>query len=194
MSYTYRHLPHWVPEHAPVFVTWRLANSLPLLPDSHWNNSSSFVASLSSHDDPLDQPRTGPLWLQDPCIAAIVANALIHAESARRLYTLHAWVVMPNHVHAIFTPLTQLSTIMQYLKSRTARAANRLLHRTGQPFWQDESFDHWIRNTDELHALIAYVESNPVKAHLAPSITQYPFSSASSSGTGHRLPWPVAPR
>jgi hypothetical protein len=44
--------------------------------------------------------------------------------------------------------------------------ANRILGRTGSAFWQDESFDHWIRSVEELRYLIEYVKNNPCKAGL----------------------------
>ena len=44
--------------------------------------------------------------------------------------------------------------------------ANQILGRTGKPFRQDESFDHWVRSGEQLQELIAYVEGNPVKASL----------------------------
>jgi putative DNA methylase len=47
-----------------------------------------------------------------------------------------------------------------------------VLGRTGV-FWQDESFDHWIRNGRELESLIAYVEGNPTAAGLK----NWPWSS-----------------
>ena len=38
--------------------------------------------------------------------------------------------------------------------------------RTGQPFWQNESYDHWVRVRDELDKIVGYVEENPVAAGL----------------------------
>jgi len=85
---------------------------------------------------------------------------------------------MPNHVHVVFEPHTALPTIMRWLKGRTSRQANRRLGRTGMPFWQDESFDHWIRSDEELNDIIAYVENNPVKAGLIEVREHWPWSSA----------------
>jgi hypothetical protein len=59
-----------------------------------------------------------------------------------------------------------------------SRVANRVLGRTGLPFWQDESYDHWIRSSDELQEIIVYVENNPVKAGLAEAAEHWPWSSA----------------
>jgi REP element-mobilizing transposase RayT len=80
----------------------------------------------------------------------------------------------------IVKPMESLSTIMRWLKGRTARVAHRILGRTGQRFWQDESFDHWIRNDDELQGLIEYVENNPVKAGLVETKENWRWSSATS--------------
>jgi REP element-mobilizing transposase RayT len=62
-------------------------------------------------------------------------------ERERRFYDLPAYVVMPNHVHLLIRPLVPLPEITRWLKGSTARRANLVLGRTGQPFWQDESFD-----------------------------------------------------
>ena len=164
MAFTRRHLPHWIPGDTAVFVTWRLAGSVP---------------PCAGHDERSDRTRSGPVWLQDPRVASVVGSALIYGETVRRFYQLHAWVVMPNHVHAIFRPSVAMPTIMRWLKGRTGRVANQILDRTGTPFWQDESFDHWVRSAEELGDLIEYVENNPVKAGLVEAKEQWPWSSAS---------------
>ncbi len=85
---------------------------------------------------------------------------------------------MPNHIHVILEPRIPLADILRWLKGRTGRVANRLVGRTGKPFWQDESFDHWVRSEAELQELIGYVEGNPVKAKLVEAEDQWPWSSA----------------
>lgn len=139
--YWHRRLPHWVPENSAVFVTWRLAGSKP-----------------------PPAPATGPRWLGQPRIAAILAQALLHGESVRRSYDLFGWVVMPNHVHVVMTPVSSLPEIMRWLKAAAANRANALLGRTGTPFWQREYFDRWIRSAEQLESVIAYVEDNPVRS------------------------------
>jgi len=64
------------------------------------------------------------------------------------------------------------------LKGYTAREANRILGRTGQHFWQEESFDHWSRDEDEFFRIIAYIENNPVKAGLVTRPEDWQWSSA----------------
>ncbi|MDQ2945499.1 MAG: transposase [Acidobacteriota bacterium] len=88
-------------------------------------------------------------------------------------YQLRAWVIMANHVrvllnhvHVLFLPLISASRLLQSLKGYTARQANLLLGRTGQKFWQAESYDHWVRDDKEMERISAYIENNPVKAGL----------------------------
>jgi REP element-mobilizing transposase RayT len=161
MSFYRRRLPHWIPEQSIVFVTWRLAGSVDT-----------------------------PSRLLDAQIAAVVANALQHGQAVRHFYHLHAWVIMPDHVHVLWEPRIDLASIMRWLKGRTSRVANRILGRTGLPFWQDESFDHWVRSTEELRDLVDYVEGNPVKAGLAETAAQWPWSSAWQTTETDRLPHP----
>jgi REP element-mobilizing transposase RayT len=120
----------------------------------------------------------GPHWLSDPQVAQEVAQAIRCRESQRRLYDLVAWVVMPNHVHLLILPRVALPRITHWIKGRTAREANLLLGRSGGPFWQDESYDHCVRNEKEICRIVAYIEENPVSAGLAASPEDWPWSSA----------------
>ncbi|MGA8598490.1 MAG: hypothetical protein WB676_27550 [Bryobacteraceae bacterium] len=64
------------------------------------------------------------------------------------------------------------------MKGYTAREANRVLRRTGEPFWQCESYDRWIRNQQELERVWKYIEHNPVRAGLVVNPEEYRWSSA----------------
>jgi putative transposase len=70
-----------------------------------------------------------------------------------------------------------LAAIMHSLKSYTANRANVLLGREGA-FWQDESYDHWVRDIDELERIVNYIRGNPVRAGLCESPQAWRFSSA----------------
>jgi putative transposase len=120
----------------------------------------------------------GPLWLKDERVAKLVVDALHHGQEQLGLYELMAFALVANHVHLLIEPNCPLSKITRTLKGFTARQGNTILGRTGQPFWQDEWFDHWVRNRDELNRTIRYIERNPVSAGLAQSIEVYPWSSA----------------
>ncbi len=87
---------------------------------------------------------------------------------------------MPNHIHAIVRPINNwtLSAITQSWKIKIARAANQILGKTGQRFWQPESFDRVIRDDDEMRRVRRYIRRNPVKAGLCAKEKDWKWSSA----------------
>jgi REP element-mobilizing transposase RayT len=85
---------------------------------------------------------------------------------------------MANHVHLLIRPKITPDHLLKSLKGASARFANRLLGRTGEPFWQKESYDHWVRNQSEFEKIRAYIENNPVRAGLVRSPQDFPRSSA----------------
>jgi REP element-mobilizing transposase RayT len=175
-----RRLPHWLPEHTDIFVTCRLFGSLPRPSAEVLAKENTSHTTFRQWNESLDRCEAGPTWLGDHRVATVVRDALLHGERTRHDYALHAWVIMPNHVHAVIQPRVPVSKIMQWIKQATARRGNQILGRTGEPFWQDESYDRWIRSDLELENAIAYVERNPVTAGLAEQPGQWPWSSASA--------------
>ena len=125
----------------------------------------------------LDTVRVGPTWLRLPEVADLVA-AHIQRGAKERLYELHAWVVMANHVHLLIRPLIKSSEALRRIKGRSAREANLTLCRTGEPFWQAESYDHWVRNAKEGTRITRYIENNPLTAGLVTRAEDYLWSSA----------------
>ena len=109
-----------------------------------------------------------------------IAQRLVHAiqQGDLRDYALHAWVVMPNHVHLLFTPLIEVPTLLRRLKGSTAREANRQILRVGKPFWQHESYDRFVRNAAEYRRIENYIVQNPVRAGLATCPERHRWSSA----------------
>lgn len=131
-----------------------------------------------AQDRALDRHSSGPTWLRHPPIADLVARAIRIADEERQFYELRAWVVMPNHVHLLILPQVPVAVLRRWLKGSTAREANRILGRTGQPFWQDESYDHYLRQRSQIDRTVTYIEQNPVSAGLVGSAERWPWSSA----------------
>ncbi|HZS07177.1 MAG TPA: hypothetical protein VFD58_20240 [Blastocatellia bacterium] len=135
-------------------------------------------------EDILHEGQYGPLWLRDERVAKIIADSLHWRDG--KAYRLEAYCIMSNHVHTVFTPLLSekslrvnqeaerlqyqsedppLDVILHSLKSYTAHQANLLLERQGA-FWESESYDHVIRDSQEHERVVRYVLNNPVKAGL----------------------------
>ncbi|MBI3698048.1 MAG: transposase, partial [Acidobacteria bacterium] len=177
-----RRLPHHYPQGQWLFLTWHLHGSLPhaLYPPAHQlSDGNSFVWM----DRYLDTTREGPLYLRRSEVAQILVESWRRGGELGH-YELRAYVVMANHVHVRLLPRVAAARLLQSLKGATAREANRLLGRTGESFWQRESYDHWVRDGGELQRIVAYIENNPVKAGLVARAQDYAWSSAGKGKAG----------
>ncbi len=146
-----------------------------------WHEQEELFRWYSSQVDAYLDAGHGKCWLRRPDIADLVADALRFFVDVR--YELRAWVVMPNHVHVVVHPLPgwTLSEILKNWKGYTAREANKLLHLTGQQFWQTESFDHLVRDDEDMHRCCRYTTMNPVNARLCVRPEDWKWSSACRS-------------
>ena len=173
---SHRRLPHRYPPNRWLFFTGHLHGSLP-------HSQSPPPAKVSAGqvfvwiDRYLDRSQHGPQFLHQEAVVKLVIAALL---SGARLghYRLGPFVVMANHLQVLLFPLVPPSQLLKSLKGFTARQANRLLGRTGEPFWQKESYDHGVRSEIEWNRIAGYIEENPVKAGLVTRAEDYPWSSA----------------
>src|SRR4051812_40508156 len=157
-----RRLPHLYPADTNLFVTWSLHGVLPPSFSARPGKLADGQAFVWM-DRQLDTIRSGPMHLRQSAIAQLVVDSIQRGVQLGH-YDLHAYVVMANHVHLLILPKINPSRLLQSLKGATAREANRLLGRTGEPFWQKESYDHWVRSPAEFCRIRGYIENNPVKA------------------------------
>jgi len=171
-----RRLPHLDAPGRTVFVTWRLWGSLPR-ERTFFRESLTSGEAFVALDRFLDAARSGPLYLRQVEVASLVTEQL-RKVAADGLCWLHAFVVMPNHVHVPWTPQVALAQLIRQVKGPTACYANRLLGRAGEPFWQQEYFDRIVRSESEFARIRRYIEWNPVKAALVARPEDFPWSSA----------------
>ncbi len=177
------YLPHFDSPETVQFVTFRTVDSLPReIYRSLAAEAQNPGVLRKIAESYLDEGR-GQCWLGRPEIAETVEHALLHFDGER--YRLHAWVIMPNHVHAIVEPIggDRLGDIVGSWKSFTAKQANAQLARTG-PFWAPEYFDRFIRDDAHLGTAVSYVEDNPVNAGLVASAQDWAWSSARAGRAG----------
>jgi REP element-mobilizing transposase RayT len=103
-----------------------------------------------------EEARSGPFYLRQPAIADIVVEAIQYNAANLGHYVLHAFVVMPNHVHLLATPALASPKVTKSLKGITSKRANTILAMTGSCFWQEESYDHLVRNEREFEKVWSY--------------------------------------
>jgi len=177
------YLPHFDGVEIAQFVTFRLSDSLPQQLLDKWRSElkgeagANFDTALRRRIELYLDQGYGECHLKRPGVAELVQRSLLFFDRDR--YRLSAWVIMPNHVHALITPRPgyELSRILQSLKSYTANEANKVLRRRGR-FWQQESFDRYIRDSNHFVSVVRYIENNPVKARLCERPEDWPYSSA----------------
>ncbi|MCP4344658.1 MAG: hypothetical protein GY795_03915 [Desulfobacterales bacterium] len=197
-----RNLPHIQTPGATLFVNFRLAGSLPRhVIDKLMQESMDTEKRLCKIADPqkqaeeryleqkrhfgrwdlaLDMNKSGPFRLRKPEVARTVADSMHYLD--QRVYDLDTYCIMPNHVHAVFTPLKKddgtyhaLQAIMHSLKRYTSREANKLMNRDGH-FWEHENYDHVVRDEAELRRIVQYIFYNPVKAGLVDTWEAWPWT------------------
>jgi putative transposase len=171
-----RRLPHQYPQDKWLFVTWHLHGSLPHArypPAEKLSSGAAFVWM----DRYLDTTHTGPMYLGQEAIAEVMVTCLRRGEVLGH-YDLAGYAILSNHVHVLLLPKIAPAKLLQSLKGATARQANLILGRTGESFWQAESYDHWVRDKGEWFRILAYIENNLVKAGLVQRASDYRWSSA----------------
>jgi len=165
-----RNLPHLYFNDGIYFVTYRLADSLPInkqikAASKKWT-FKEFTIEFKKCDSHLSKNYNNVKYLAEPEIAEICKKTIHYPD--KKEYNLICYCIMPNHIHFVFELLDRnkgISKIMQSIKRISARKSNLILNRSGK-FWQDESYDRWIRNDKELYYIIKYILLNPVAAGL----------------------------
>jgi REP element-mobilizing transposase RayT len=118
-------------------------------------------------------------WQLPPLARDLVLKHCLH-DNGKKLQ-LHMTVIMPDHVHLIFTPLENeqhetfsFEEIVGSIKGASAHSINKALKRSGT-VWQDESFDHVVRHAEGLQLKTQYVRDNPVRKGLVTKPEDYPW-------------------
>lgn len=196
IHFTRGRLPHWGQAGAFHFITFHTADSLPRAASAKWHDDRSrwlasrgidatcpnwerrfdqlpvkdrreFSRRFSKTFGRLLDEGHGPCWLRSPDLRAFVAEALLHGNDQH--YVMDAFVVMPNHVHAL-VGLHEPGALKRHCRSWKHYTATRINARLGRrgPFWQSESWDHLVRSVESFERIRRYIEANPRNAGLGP--------------------------
>jgi len=176
------HLPHWQQDSAWVFITWRLADSVPVGLLEKWKDDreqwinhrpkpwdddteqefhSHFSAQL---EDWMDQGM-GECVLRDLRCSSLVARSILHFDSER--YLIDSFVIMPNHVHVLIRLMSgfPLEKIIHSWKRYSSRQINEALGRSGG-LWHKRYWDTLVRSEEHFWKIRRYISRNPAKARL----------------------------
>lgn len=117
------------------------------------------------------------LFFKDPKAAWFFIHTLGYHKFIYE-YLLYAYVVMPDHIHAIVQPDGKytISNIMHHVKGTFSRKYNEFTGHKGH-VWQEGFYDQIIRGPGHIRKTINYTHQNPVRANIVSSVDEYPFSS-----------------
>ena len=168
------HLPHWFQPEAVQFITFRLADSLPqtklqelALMREALGRRDTTDGELTAEEERLEEIVEG--WLKIGYGGCVLSNAQCRqfVEEAlffndKQAYHLHAFVIMPNHVHILLSPIGENSvvSIVSKLKRYSSRMIKQCVGTDGN-VWQREMFDRMMRGEDDFAHKLAYIVNNP---------------------------------
>jgi REP element-mobilizing transposase RayT len=168
-------LPHWTQGEVMQFVTFRLGDALPKEKVLHYveqrrNWELTYPKPWSKEVETeyhkkftwrlerwLDQG-AGSCLLGEAAVRDIIIDVLMKFDGERVYH--HAWVLMPNHVHLLFSPVDPLDGLIRAWKSISATLIGR------GKIWQRNYRDTMIRDGEHFANAVRYIRNNPVKAHL----------------------------
>jgi putative transposase len=114
---------------------------------------------------------------QNPAVAELVVEVVLHY---RESYLLHAFVVMPNHLHVLVTPggTCSLERAMQLIKGGSSHEVHK--QRGGRmPLWQSGFHEETVRDERDYLSKVNYIHQNPVMGRLVENAQRWKWSSAS---------------
>ena len=107
--------------------------------------------------------------------AGLIIDTLYHYRGSA--YLLHEFVVMPEHIHLLITPVVSLEKAVQFIKGGFSYRAKKELG-SNLEVWQTGFSDHRIRNTNDYAQHVRYIRENPVRKGIVLRAEDYPYSSA----------------
>jgi putative transposase len=111
---------------------------------------------------------------RDSVLAAACVDMLVaHAKKAD--VRLHAFCLMPDHLHLLISPSEQMSIIdfVRDIKNLSTRISWQ--HGFSGKIWQHGFYDHFLRRDEHVELAAQYILGNPVKAGIVREWMEYPF-------------------
>ena len=170
-------LPHWYQPGKTQFVTFRLADSLPQSKmkeyrqlKEQWTKEHPQPWTKTEQEE-YDKLIGGRLnkWLDDGLGSCVLKRADVRKCLEEALafydgkeYIIHAYVIMPNHVHILLTPIGDVNVvdILGRVKGYSAKRINQTIGSSGE-LWQKDMFDRIVRSDENFNAIIEYIRTNP---------------------------------
>lgn len=132
-------------------------------------------------------------YLQSDRMAELFCEVLLRYRAAGK-FALHAFVVMPNHIHLLITVPdgTTLERAVQFIKGGFSHEVGKVAGPIG-PFWQKSFVDRRVRDNAEFRKYVEYIHLNPVHAGLVSAAEDCKHSSAAPGFVADEIPQRLKP-
>jgi REP element-mobilizing transposase RayT len=101
-------------------------------------------------------------------------NILRH-DAATHSFAVHAYCLMPDHVHLLVEDLDPTSDLLLFVKALKTKTSTPFERKVGHPLWQKKFYDHILRSKDSPDAVPWYIWMNPVRAGFCHRPEEYPY-------------------
>lgn len=124
-----------------------------------------------------------------PRTAEWIASRLIAGALAYR-FLLHAWCVMPDHVHFLVEGVDETCDLVAFVRRFKQRTSLEWSARSGLSLWQKNFYEHILRRDDAFPRVAAYIWNNPIRKGLCQDFREYPFSGSTTFDWKQSRPTP----
>jgi REP element-mobilizing transposase RayT len=116
-------------------------------------------------------------WFKDPVVSSWLVDRLKETAASQQ-FLLHAWCVMPDHLHILVQGANDASNLPDFVRRFKQRTAHEARKRFGLCLWQRYFFDHVLRPKESPDPIAWYILMNPVRKGLCARPEEYPFSGS----------------
>lgn len=113
---------------------------------------------------------------EDPALASALVEVIREVDGGLR--RIHAWCVMPDHLHLVASCGEAGGSLVGLMRSVKGRFSARARRLGVERVWQATFHDHLLREGERLEAVIRYVLDNPVRGGLVERWEEYPWSGS----------------
>jgi putative transposase len=142
--------------------------NIRLSPHNYVGRQFYFVTICCFDRCPVFSDQSACSWLLD----------LLRTESTARNFAIHAYCIMPDHIHFLAEGLPPSSDLAIFVKSFKIKTARAYLKNAPHPLWQKKFFDHILRLHEQIEPVAHYIWMNPVRKGLTRVVGEYPFAGS----------------
>jgi putative transposase len=141
-------------------------HSIRLSPENYRGRRSYFVTICTHLRHPVFADQTEGRWVLTHLVSAAAQNN----------FSLHAFCVMPDHLHFLTEGTTDDSDLIRCANAFKQQTAFEYRKQCPNILWQKRFHDYILRRADAIESVAAYILMNPVRKNLCVNAEEYSLS------------------